>query len=364
MKPDARSDATLARVLRDPDATVRMAALRALAARGWLERAPADARGAIAADPDWMVRLAYRRLREFDTDLMELLLVLDDPHPALRAFAFTLLQKRDEAERIPWARLRAGLGDADGAVRLAALEAFQPWKGDLVRSEAEPLLLAAVRDANPEARAKAADHLGEFAKGSPAVVEALVAALDDSSYDVRWQAVIALQEAGPGAAKGLPALTRMLDDEWLREWAAEIIGATGVRDEEAMRKLEAGLGAGDPDFRFEAARALWRLGSPPADFVEIVAETLVGDSFRRTDAAETLGELGEQARPYVPDLIAALEDEACQCDAARALGRLGAMAEAALPALERLRDSDGGWAQHVAHEAIERIRLDLDRQSR
>jgi HEAT repeat protein len=364
LKADWASDAALEKAVRDTDATVRVAALRALAARGWLDRAPAEARAAVARDPDWTVRLAYCRLRELDLDLKELLAMLDDPHPALRAFGFAVIEKLDQEKWIPWSKLRAGIGDPDGAARLAALEAFHPWQRGVVRSEAEDVLVQALRDPNAMVRAKAVDHLDDFVEGSPRIVAALVAALSDDSHHVRWEAVHALRDAGPGAAAGLPALVAMLDEEWLRARAAEVIGRIGVRDEGATRKLEAGLAAGDPDYRFEAARALWRLGSAPEGFVDIVVETLRGDSYVRAEAAETLGDLGEHARPYVPDLIAALHDETCRYDATRSLGRLGAVARDALPELERVRDSDDAYLRDAANEAIQRIYVAIAREAR
>jgi HEAT repeat protein len=364
MRSDARSDAALARVLRDPDATVRIAALRALAARGWLDRAPAEVREALAADPDWGVRLAYRRLRDLDAGLPELLAVLDDPHPALRAFAFTILEKRDAEDRIPWSRMRAGIEDPDSAVRLAALRAFRPWNDDVCPSEAQRALVGALRDANPSVREQAAGRLRWLMDGSPPVVEPLVAALSDESPDVRREAVDALEDAGATAAAGVPALVRLLDDRLARDDAAKLLGRIGVPDEEALKKLRASLATGDPEFRFEAACALWRLGSAPTNLVDIVVETLRGDSYASDDAAEMLGELGELARPYVPDLVAALAKDRCRSEAVVALGRLGAIAEDALPELVRLRDQDASYVRRKATEAIRCIHADLARRGR
>jgi HEAT repeat protein len=347
MKGNAEIDAALERMFKDTDASVSSDAMRALVRRGRMFNGTDEE---AAAHPSWEVRLAYQRtMAEQETDqearASRLVAALEDEHPAVRAYAFGKLDELDLSDRIPWERMRAGIEDTDGAVRMAAIEALG-W-GELP-ADAKDVILKALGDGNPRVRDNAIDHLRQWAR-EPQVTDALIRALADESSLVRRNAASMLDDA-PAA---VPGLVRLLDDEFARETAAETLGEIGVADPEAMRKLEGSLKTGDLDFRFEVARALRRLGRGSADLAPVFAETLrKGEEWDRDDAARELGKLGESARPHVADLAAALKDEDADVRkaTAEALGNLGAIAEEALPALETL----GG------KEEEERVGLDED----
>lgn len=344
MKEGAEIDAALVRMLKDPDASVSCDALRALIRRGWLGRATPEDRDALASHADWEVRLAYHRMmadQETDKEATtsRLLAALEDAHPAIRAYAFRMLDDIGTYRRIPWERMRAGIEDTDGDVRHAAIRAL----GFRSPPEARDVLLKALEDEDPRIRAAAVSRLGQWAKESPQVVEALIGALGDDSSRVRSDAAEEIRDAGKAAAAAVPALVRLLDDEDVREEAAEALGEIGVADPDAMRKLEGFLAAPDLGFRFEVARAVRRLGRDPRDLAPIFAEMLrKGEDWKRDEGAEELGKLGEAARPHVADLVASLKDKELRVrsGAAEALGNLGAIAEEALPALDALGGAD------------------------
>ncbi|MFI5402048.1 MAG: HEAT repeat domain-containing protein, partial [Planctomycetota bacterium] len=373
-------DACLVRMLKDPDVSVRSAALRGLIARGWLDRAAAEERDAPAADADGEVALTYLRAMtehriDAATEASRLLKALGDPHAEVRAYAFQALYRLRETERIPRERLRAGIEDADCGVRIAAILA---WERD-PQAEGLDVLLKALADEEVFVREEAARRLRlelEFrflyspgrVTGRPGFVEAMIRALGDESPIVRGEAAWMVGTAGNAAEAAVPALVRMLDDPVCRRPAAESLGSIGVADPDAIRKLDATLASADIDDRFEAARALWRLGRVPEGLLAVFVEMLRnGENRRRGEAAQVLGELGEAARPIVGELIAALanEDFGVREDVINALGNLGSIAKEATPELEKLRDQDPdalvGWA---AEKAIEKIRAAAAREGR
>ncbi|MCK6460348.1 MAG: HEAT repeat domain-containing protein, partial [Planctomycetes bacterium] len=338
MKADPGIDAALERMLGDADASVACDALRALVRRGW-SGAVTETRAGFATHELWEVRLAYQRtMAEQETDeearASRLLAALEDGHPAVRAYAFGKLADLGMNDRIPWERLRAGIEDADGVVRVAAVEALG-WRE--LPPDARDVLLGALGDGNLRVRDAVVASLDRWID-DPRVLEALIRSLEDESSRVRRSAAIAIRDAS-GAAAALPALVRLLDDEFAGIAAAETLGKIGIADPEAIAKLETILRVPDLRRRFEAARALRRLGRDPRDLAPVFAEALrKANEWTRRDAAEELGTLGEAARPHVADLAAALkdEDEGVREAAAEALGNLGAVAEDALPALDAL----------------------------
>ena len=373
-------DACLVRMLKDPDVSVRCAALRGLVARGWLNRAAPEERDAPAADPDGEVALTYHRAmtdHQIDaaTKTSRLLKALGDPHAEVRAYAFQNLNGFEEAERIPWERLRAGIEDADGDVRIAAIFA---WGWNLP-PEARDVLLKALADEEVLVREQAAQQLhhqldlcailsSDGVKDWPGFVDAMIRALGDESPIVRGEAAWMVGQAGNAAWAAVPALVRMLDDPLCHKPAAEALGSIGVADPDAMRKLDAALASADLDDRFEAARALWRLGHVPEGLLSVFVEMLrIGKNRRRGDAAQVLGEMGEAARPYVGDLIAALanENSSVRYAVIGALGNLGSIAKEAIPELEKVRDEDpDDFVGRPAERAIEKIRAAAAREGR
>jgi HEAT repeat protein len=66
--------------------------------------------------------------------------------------------------------------------------------------------LAEIKSADPKARKRAADVLGNVGPTDPAAVPALAAAVKDADARVRDAAVLALSKIGPAAADAAPAL--------------------------------------------------------------------------------------------------------------------------------------------------------------
>jgi HEAT repeat protein len=205
---DAASDASLVELAGDPDPTVRLAALRGLAAR------PVDAAlpvlRAALSDPDAAVRVtAVRGLASHedgvgplpDSDLRDLLAPLSrDPSPLVRGEIAVALGSRgrlDAAEPI----VAALLDDEGPAGRTAGLDAIARLAAP-VRVDAVPALRA---DAAPEVRAAA---LRASAAHPAEGLEIYLDAFHDPAHEVRLAAATAICTR-PG---GVDAALAMLFD--------------------------------------------------------------------------------------------------------------------------------------------------------
>jgi HEAT repeat protein len=164
------------------------------------------------------------------------------------------------------------LRDKDPRTREEAVKALTN-----IGSAAVPILSAALRDGDLEARAGAVSALHRIgyarlaADGGadPSISGALAAALEDQHASIRLAAVRALRELG---VTDLPALVRRLTDpdQEVREWVAGSLKDLGPRSTQAVEPLIDLLGfyfsAGDEGGRQstwvqnEAAQALLRIG--------------------------------------------------------------------------------------------------------
>lgn len=77
----------------------------------------------------------------------------------------------------------------------------------------------------------------------------------------------------------------------------------------------------------------------------------------RFEAVRAAGELGPDAKPLLPHLIAALSDEdfGIRCNAAHALGEIGPPAAPAAPELVKLLDDENEWVRLNAAGALGRV---------
>lgn len=111
------------------------------------------------------------------------------------------------------------------------------------------------------------------------------------------------------------------------------------QDKDALEILEAGLRSDKQYIRTASIRAFGYTGSVAEPYVPVIADFLFHDNpYTRRDASLALLDLGDHAKPAIPQLILALDDQESAdvpAFAAMALGSLGTDAEEALPALRR-----------------------------
>jgi HEAT repeat protein len=203
-------------------------------------------------------------------------------------------------------------------------------------------------DADPRARAKAADALGRADESTrPDAISALERAATDAHPSVRYAALLSLGELA--ATASLPVVAAALDDAepLCREAAAIALGE--LDNPEAWAPLERALAAQHPEVRFQAVASLSQLGAARA--APLLRPLLSDEDAKvRAQAAAALGDArdGESREP-----LARLLDEGgeVQLEAALALSWLGD--ERAVPAL--LASLDGRAHALAAAEALARL---------
>lgn len=248
--------------------------------------------------------------------------------------------------------LVTAIRDDDPSVRMVAAEALAK-----VGEAAVPALVKTASDGEPQVRRGAVMALGRMKAESDAIVDALAQACRDRDEEVRKEAYRGLADRGDQAAK-----------------AAEALEQAMAREE----RLET---------RIEAARALWRVSGKATAAVPILVdgltERLPGDSgvsdtlaqigrpavgplakaLEREDGqfrgrvAFVLGTIGKEAAEAAPALSRQLADKAsyARAGAAYALGEIGPEASVHLAELEKLLGDADPFARVKASVAVWRI---------
>jgi HEAT repeat protein len=259
--------------------------------------------------------------------------------------------------------------------------------------EAVPELVACLKDDDAEIRREAIAALGRIGPSAKQAVPAIANALADQDAGVRYTAAYSLGVIGPEAAGAMAALQKLSGEkdplmQIVSGWALLRLDPKNEASRKAIMELGltcadhenprvraavvnvlADLHQGEPEVTaalvkaladeqlpvvLTASNALVKAGAPSiAPLVEAL-----GRSDLRANAAATLSRFGKDARPAVPALIKALEDDraAVRREAVLALTAIGPDAQEAVPALlERLR-GDSHWdVRRVSAKALGQI---------
>jgi len=260
--------------------------------------------------------------RDLFDDLERVAAELRSPDLAKRRDAVERLEAFDREAARPL--LVAALDDADPEVRArAALVAGRGRQPGI-----EPRLCTLIADSETRVRAAAAEALGQLgAVLSARGAQALERALTDVESEVRGAALVALGRLPRERALGAQvAIAARLDDDTasVRQRAAEVLGQFG--DKRAVFALIARLGDPAREVRQEVIDALAQLGDERA---ATAIGRLVRDASEdvQVHAIEALGALGSRAS--VPVLIDLVErgTVAQRGRAAVALGRIARSAQ-------------------------------------
>lgn len=379
------------RNLRNPDAKVRLEAVRLLRESRYPEAAGPVA--ALVTDPVDAVQLeaiaaerAFFLAREVPGKRRVALFVeVRDSAPAATAFALGPLAVW--AHPVPPELVRALIAAVDDDSRKVRLEAIYTL-GTIARpplAEADAAgLTKALDHYDPDVRAAAARVIGRLRVTSAG--DALVTAVNDSEPAVRFAAMRALGEIrmeravealtaqftfygrGEGAAAALDALARIASpssvplfkerladrDPRLRQAAAEGLGRAG--DTSEIPALQIGAGNdGSPAVRAAMAFALQKLGQ---HYLPRLVEFMTSARL----APQVAGYLVELGPGLVPDLLTHLQDPSpsIRGGVARVIGLTGESHEigepAAVRALTLLASDPDPDVQQAASQALQRLK--------
>ncbi len=123
-----------------------------------------------------------------------------------------------------------------------------------------------------------------------------------------------LVEIATKASMGAGALDDLIsglddDDPSIRYWSATGIGNIGAEGSRAKPAISAALDDSSPSVRIAAARAMAQLGDAAAAIKVLEDELQSQHQWGRLAAAIVLDEMDEQAKPAIPALKAALENQ-------------------------------------------------------
>jgi HEAT repeat protein len=180
-----------------------------------------------------------------------------------------------------------------------------------------PALSEGLSDPDPEVRLASVEVFESLGNDAAPAATALTRTLGDSNRFVRWAAARALSnidpEADPKAAEtAVPALARVLFDPDLntRMAAAATLEKYGRVAKRAVPEMARAVATGDPDSRVAVIRAVEAVD--PADAqpaIPVLSRSLTHPDNRvRRVAAEALGRIGPAARQAEPALRRALDD--------------------------------------------------------
>jgi HEAT repeat protein len=240
-----------------------------------------------------------------------LLALLEDPSPVVRERATRTLGSTPTMSLAGIAAIVRRLGDEAPPVRRASLAILARWGGDVFAPGFSPRpVFADPGDPAPPDPSVVLAALLETGTAAVPVLEEAV--LGEVGPEVRLAAHAFRHLGGDAAAKGVAALAARLEAPLVeaRERAVEALGEIGPAASPAVPRLVPLLRSDpEPALRLGVAVALGRIRDPEA--VPALLEAMRGEDTKlRALAVEALGGIGVRASEAVPDLVAALADDA------------------------------------------------------
>jgi HEAT repeat protein len=215
--------------------------------------------------------------------------------------------------------------EKNAVVRVKMAEAL--WKVEKPAARTLlPVLIEAMTDKEPGARANAANVIGQIGAAAKSAVPELAKLLTDKDLTVRAEAAMALGEIGPAAKSAVPALLETLKGAEAFLLEPFVLGTLGKIGEDAVPHLKAALTAKEIRLRRGAAYSLGLIGPAAADATGALEMLLnAPEADLRAVAARSLGKIGKEAKATLPALQKQLKDEetAPRIEAAVALWHIG-----------------------------------------
>jgi len=381
----------VAQGLEDPDAAVRLAAVRSLGAIDD-PLSVASLAGAVK-DEDLSVRRAVLKalLEQGDPSVMgALTLMLDDTELTIRREAFDILIRYHHGAVNTLASV---VKQSETMMAHYPSLLFVNIKAPAVR---EPLI-EALKDPSARVRAKAAEALGFHVSGE-GVVEALTAALREEDPKVLLKVIVSLRKGKVSAEAAAPLIDIIkagpIETEIIRKgkpvkaWDSTILEYAkgilrGIRDPEALEDLLAAAADENGRVRLCAVEALANFKDPRALMVIIIASTeknnttltsaAIGklrrmkdggalelflsllrdpDPARRGAAAEALRWVVKDNAPVIEALLAVLSDESPEVRKGASIALGYAHSDAATEALVKMLKDPSAEVRQAAAKGL------------
>jgi HEAT repeat protein len=165
-----------------------------------------------------------------------------------------------------------------------------------------------LEDTNPRNRKKAIDYFGVTGLKLIDIVPKISLALKDPDPVVRYSAAYALGNIGPNAHKATLNLIQALKDDVLTGVAIDALGKIGPLAHEAVEPLGDYLKCNDGRIRCATALAIWKITGDGNRVIDVFREALQDtNEVVRGEASLAVMELGESAKPLLPNLIKLVE---------------------------------------------------------
>jgi len=232
-------------------------------------------------------------------------------------------------------------------MRVFSFAVFLLFTGAILAEDALDLVKQ-LKNSDNEERRKAAQKLFELKEEAKVVTPDMIAALkSEKDVYVKRFLIKALGAAKADPKTAVPILAMMIKDgdTKLVEAAIDSLGNMGSKGVEPLMNFIAPSKAADPKTKGKDEKKGGLKVDPSGD--------LIGK------AAQSLGEIGADAKPAVPALIGALKNANARIDAANALGSIGTGAKEAIPKLQEIIEDkntkrDKNYAKAV-NDAMKKI---------
>jgi HEAT repeat protein len=304
------------RLQNDEFAGVRYAAAFALAKIGGGSQGDAALTSAAQSDDPLLAMLAAWALANAHPDeepiarrATELIVAaLQSDDPKLQAAAARALADSKLSSELTQPALEKALENASPHVVSQAVNALAAQGARAVPRVARGL-------ENEKLRSHAINILAKIGPDASEAVPQLIETMKDADDATRREVQFALGAIGPAAAPAVPELSKSLDseNEEVQYSAVYALGRIGEQAKDACPELLKLLGREEEFPRIAAVWALTRIDPGRPEIVEtglpILTQALQSDrELLRAEAAATLAEIGEGARPALPALRTALND--------------------------------------------------------
>jgi HEAT repeat protein len=217
---------------------------------------------------------------------------------------------QDAAPAIP-ALVEIVRDGGDTGLRASAARALMPFGREA--KDAVPGLLEMLKNGQRHNRGQAAMALVKIAipaEALPALLEAFAQPSREYEHDEHVIAG-ALHELGPGVAGSVAELLRHERPE-VRMRAIQVISGFGKQAQNAVPQLVDAMEDKDEDVAISAAEAVWNIHRRPDVLPHFVRGLKAKSTQNRIRAARNLMNMGAEAKPAVPDLVAACKDRDSQ----------------------------------------------------